>query len=929
MVNIRAIGKKFTEAEGRQLLEDAEKIVSGKVPNKIKQDRNELLNTPKTKVTVDEKPVTVKEGTDTIVKVDTKIKKPTVDEETAKNFLFKTKNTKLTPKQLSDFNIDNLNTKDAIVKYIEEVSQTFKKDISTRTGGVQTNDATRELADLLQTNPKKLTSQLLGVKKGQTLNAATILAARDVLVSAYNKLDELALVAQKGTPDDLLKFRQHLALTTELHKIVKGVQTETARALQQFQIPVRNKKFTSVDLDDLNKNNLLIELGGTDEIRNVATLYLRTSSQKERTMFAEKVGTATKVSQALSEIFINALLSNPITHVRNTAGNWITQGIVQAERKFASRVFGDATSGGVAEWEDIAKAFGKTQAFTEMWAAMSKSFKSGELPNIASQFGGSKIEVKPGALTAANLSMKEGKAADFVDLVGKVLTLNRIPTKFLTQADNFFKNMEYRSEIYALAYRDTVKKVRDGFLKKEDAADYLANLVVNPDKTMVEEAYKAAQYTTFQTKMGTRGDFLDLGKGLQTFKNKSGPLNFFANYYLPFIQTPTNVAGFVLERTPGLNLLLKSYREDLFSGNTARAQLAKSKMMLGSAFFTTIMGMSASGYIRGTNIDIAGDVSQKAAMEKTLGMQKGVLIIGNTQYQLQDFAFDPLAMYIKQAADFAEIIKMGFKDHDQIQDFEKYLAAFMLSVGENIASSTYMAGIGKLVEDYQNYKDYGLEKGFKTQLQRATSSFVPAIVRQAGNLMSDGDRKIATEFNEWLQKSIYDRNLNPEFDLLGDKIEKWGSVTELKQDPIRDELKKSGVAVDPVKKSTTINFKDGLTANVQYTSNELSFIQQRSGQYAKAELENLFSNPIYQSPETDDFWKQQAIKKVFSDARQTAYADLVNAGNRRAEPYQDWENVQTRIEGQAKDVAYNKIVTANRGKPLQQNYEKIMPETTP
>ena len=81
---------------------------------------------------------------------------------------------------------------------------------------------------------------------------------------------------------------------------------------------------------------------------------------------------------------------------------------------------------------------------------------------------------------------------------------------------------------------------------------------------MTEQAFEAAKYSTFQTKLGTRGDFLDQGAKLQSIKSGSGPAQFFFNYYLPFIQTPTNVAGFVLERFPIANLALKSYRNDLF-----------------------------------------------------------------------------------------------------------------------------------------------------------------------------------------------------------------------------------------------------------------------------------------------------------------------------------------------------------------------------
>ena len=44
---------------------------------------------------------------------------------------------------------------------------------------------------------------------------------------------------------DLVAFRQHFALTSELQKVIKGVQTETARALQQFRIGTREQGKTT------------------------------------------------------------------------------------------------------------------------------------------------------------------------------------------------------------------------------------------------------------------------------------------------------------------------------------------------------------------------------------------------------------------------------------------------------------------------------------------------------------------------------------------------------------------------------------------------------------------------------------------------------------------------------------------------------------
>ena len=79
---------------------------------------------------------------------------------------------------------------------------------------------------------------------------------------------------------------------------------------------------------------------------------------------------------------------------------------------------------------------------------------------------GSKVETRSHKFSAAAFNAAEGsKQADFIDLAGKILTLDRIPTKFLTVADNYFKNLEYRSELYAMAYRQTLQKIDDGALR--------------------------------------------------------------------------------------------------------------------------------------------------------------------------------------------------------------------------------------------------------------------------------------------------------------------------------------------------------------------------------------------------------------------------------------------------------------------------------
>ena len=64
------------------------------------------------------------------------------------------------------------------------------------------------------------------------------------------------------------------------------------------------------------------------------------------------------------------------------------------------KLYGGKVEGGLAAYEDIARAFGKTQAYTEMWAAIGRSLKKGEMPSIDSMIQGNKVEVREGKFTA-------------------------------------------------------------------------------------------------------------------------------------------------------------------------------------------------------------------------------------------------------------------------------------------------------------------------------------------------------------------------------------------------------------------------------------------------------------------------------------------------------------------------------------------------
>ena len=360
----------ITKSAVKEILKDAGKKVKAAEAGEELTPRGDLLSE-----TVEKKKVKIKDKTTTVAAPDgtsvqikksdfkTKVPKPDQRADDALDSL----STKISQSILSDFNIDNIQNAEDIAQYIEEISKRFAKEFNKQKRGVQTNKVTKQLATLLNKDQAALTSQLLNLQPGSTLNSETIFAARELLVAGMGKLDELALAAQRGGNDEVIAFRQHFALMSELQKVIKGVQTETARALQQFRIKTRNVGFQNVELDKLTTDRLIVEMGGAGGSQNLATAYLSLKRADQKLKFAEDTGAFKQIGKfadSISESYINIILSNPLTHVRNTAGNFLSIAIVDAERFIASKFLrGIGGPDGMELYEDTAKFFGQKIIF--------------------------------------------------------------------------------------------------------------------------------------------------------------------------------------------------------------------------------------------------------------------------------------------------------------------------------------------------------------------------------------------------------------------------------------------------------------------------------------------------------------------------------------------------------------------------------------
>ena len=978
------IAKKIVEKAG-------EIIKSGKAPTKAE----DLLNTKKKDIIIggEKKATVTADGeTETVLKLSKaglKKKVPDIAEEVSDDALFKYNAMKITPKILDDFNIDNIKSKEDVAKFIELISKKYSSEINAQKRGVQTQGLTKRLATLLQKDDKQLTATILSLRPGQTLNAEYLFAARELMAGGMVKLDGMAQMISAGKATDLQKvaFRQHFALMSEFQKILKGVQTETARALQQFRIPTRTKNYSNVALDDLNRNELLVELGGAGEIEGIAKAYLKLGTKKAQMEFTQGAGSLYNLKQssnAIAEIFINAILSNPMTHIRNTGGNFVSQAIMRMEHKAVARITNSprlekflglsVEKGGIAPYEDIAKAYGQSMAAQEFLQALSVATKGKKISEIIAKMdelvpaniGGSKVEMRAGQFTADKFNMAEGKGADAFNMLGRVLTLDRIPTKMLVAADGFFKNREYRSELYALAFREAMENIQKKTLTQEDAGMFIADRVLNPTSASVEIAKNTTLKSVFQTKMRDREDALGfVGEKIQGLKGSGGYFSWLTNYYIPFTQTPINIAGFVSERTPGLHYLTR-YSADIAAGG-ATAQIARMKLELGTMFY---LATASAGYfgnatdtlqIGGADVNIPGKFTGgKYMTQKGLNFQPNQI---RFQYDDGKFAainttgLDPISSMISQAgnlATYTEVMlhKSGlsqdiFRDGpDSETDTSQSMMlgatlAFALSFGENIANQTALKGAGDAVYDLQNFTkmlsgDMAKGKFAKQWSQNLGKAFVPSFIKQGGKLtrdlpdsfgalkLSDDNRKLTNEWNTFITGQFANKNMPTEFNIFGKEIDPFGMFSMYEHSPSQ-KLVNSLMPIKLRPPQNSLSYSAGKLPGMNVTHNmtdkEKSFFQYNLGTIFSQLVENdlvdkedfLKADKLLQEGKLQQYLSQaESISKAMLTADgQTEYT--LPSGAKTIFPK---SNYADDIKARGEDLMIKKFKTYNGATPL-------------
>jgi len=531
-------------------------------------------------------------------------------------------------------------------------------------------------------------SRLIGNDNKMLPSAVETYKALEVMESSANELDRLFKLVDSGNATDVdkLALRQQIAFHGLVQKGVKGMQTETARALAVFRIPREgNAQMVRQVLD---------EYGGDAALQDLAKSYLTLESRAAQNALVEK-SMMSGVKDIWFTTYINGLLSNPVSHAKNIVSNTLF-GLYQIPERLVAAFYGNTLPDGVRSWKALvpgseADKVGYDEALTmvqslrngmvEGLTLASKAWKTDAPTDLLS-----KIEMQraPQESLGASLQAMTGQTPD--TWMGKALnyygTAITVPGRALMTEDEFFKGVLYRMELNAQITRRGKQVYREGVEAGMSETDAMAKaalevegLFANPTKDLDEAATAFAQRGTFTA------DLPPALKSLQQVFNH--PV---LKVVVPFFKTPANIGLQVIERTP-FAPLSSQWREELAKGGIYR-DMALAKVTLGSSVLATFAALSAEGHITGRGPERKAD---REAMMRD-GWLPYSIKVGDNYYSYA--GMEPVSALMAIAADYAEYAK---HEPDAGKVEEVFLGA-TYGLYEYLKEQPYLQGIADVAK---------------------------------------------------------------------------------------------------------------------------------------------------------------------------------------------------------------------------------------
>ena len=756
-----------------------------------------------------------------------------------------------------NFRSDKLQTSDDVIRLIDDVAKQNDGFMDARRG-VVSHEQTRVGSQAYGVD------ELLGRKPGEAWNAAQLTAGRDVMLELGSRIERAAskVAGANATPEDMLAFRQMLAQHAAVQQTMQGAVAEAGRALNIL----RTVSAPGGRIRSRQVLEALDTLGGEDSTRKLAEMVLDAGGDPLKLAKLARKGWAARTSDAITEVWINGLLSGPQTHIVNTASNSLTSLMQVPERALAGAGRMIVGGEGVELGESAAQLYGMLAGWRDGIRSFAKTMKTGDPSDPMA-----KLEMRERrAVTASNLGLDpESPTGKALDLFGEYYV--RMPGRALMAEDELFKSIGYRQELHAQAYRQAVKEGARGTVLDRRVAE----LVNDPTEAMHLVAEKHARYVTFSDDLRGENWLESLGQAGQKIANL--PLG---RFVLPFVRTPTRIAEYTLERTP-MALTLRNVRDDIAAGG-ARRDLAIARMTLGSTVAALVAAETASGRITG-----GGPADRRIREEmRATGWQPYSIRAGDKYVSYN--RLDPMGALIGSAADAVEIMQMA----EVGEPTEHVAAAVSMGFANAMMNKTYLQGLSELMDVIG---DPDNEKKLSGYAAGQAASFTPSWVNFLRKVDDDALREPVRSDDPLAMTIQMFKNRTPGLsDEVPGKLDIWGepvrlesgalspmAVSTAKDDSEAAELVRNRVAIEKPRAVVSVSLGKNASAPVDLNAlDKTGFLyadyRQRAGRLAKRYVSELISSPDYASMDDGaDGEKALYLRKAFTDARHDALLELI------------------------------------------------------
>jgi hypothetical protein len=586
-------------------------------------------------------------------------------------------------------NWGRIETGEDVRAVMRDMADAYRPRINEAGRGVQTNEATRALADQMNLTVE----ELLARRPGEVLNAETALAARDLYTASGQRLVEAARMAAAPGAGALeaAAFRRMMSVHYAIQAEVLGARREAGRAVQAWAIPSRAGGQQMRMIEDLLEQSGGIETAQAMARRLAVLADNLPPDEAARAMSAfVNRGVFGRSLEAVQQVWINALLSSPATHLANITGNALNIPLTLGER-LAQAGVGRAlgTEDAALLGEAPAMLYGLMTGFRDSLRLAARSYAD-DGAEVAALIGRQDLP-RQGAISSAAWGADAGSGLGrALDFVGHEVV--SAPGRAMGAEDAFFKSAIYRMELHAQAYRQAVREVgqaADGSVDAAAIGARMAEIMRDPPEAVARAAADEALYRTFNRAAGPIAQAL-----LRVRSTDSPGWNLAASTVLPFIRTPANLFSYGLERTP-LAPMVGQWRAEVAAGG-ARRDAALARVALGSLILAHTFQVAEQGFVTGYG---PTDPREREAWQRS-GAQPYSVRIGDTWIPFN--RLDPYGFILGFAADVAGL--MARRDLGEREEVEasRMIAATVAMASNALGERSFFRGVSALAEAMDN-----------------------------------------------------------------------------------------------------------------------------------------------------------------------------------------------------------------------------------